>query len=72
MDLASFLCSTRRFQTTEPRDKIFALIGLTKDASEYMHMTDYAKPIMYLYTDNTQTLRDILLLRTNVFSSSQV
>ncbi|MCJ1403966.1 hypothetical protein MMC11_007189 [Xylographa trunciseda] len=57
MGLANLLCSTRRFQTTDPRDKIIALIGLTRDAKKYeATMTDYSKSIADLYLDTTGQL----------------
>ncbi|MCJ1479437.1 hypothetical protein MMC13_008123 [Lambiella insularis] len=67
MELDFLLCSTRRFQTTDPRDKVIALIGLTKDAKKYeSSMTDYSKRIMDLYRDTTgqliSTKRSLLLL----------
>lgn len=67
MELAFLLCSTRRFQTTDPRDKVIALIGLTRDAKEYeSSMTDYSKSIVDLYRDTTgqliSTKRSLLLL----------
>ena len=50
MGLANLLISTRRFQATDPRDKIIALIGLTKDPRKYeATMTDYSNPIADLY-----------------------
>ena len=57
MALANLLISTRRFQTTDSRDKIIALIGLTKDARKYeATMTDYSKPTADLYKDTTGQL----------------
>ncbi|MCJ1314853.1 hypothetical protein MMC15_000166 [Xylographa vitiligo] len=47
MGLANLLISTRRFQATDPRDKVIALIGLTKDAGN---------PIADLYEHTTRHL----------------
>lgn len=67
MELAFLLCSTRRFETTDPRDKVIALIGLTRDAHEYeSSMTGYSKSIVDLCRDTTgqliSTKRSLLLL----------
>ncbi|MCJ1387326.1 hypothetical protein MMC18_000168 [Xylographa bjoerkii] len=57
MGLANLLCSTRRFNTTNPLDKIIALIGLTRDARKYeATMADYSKSIADLYIDTTGQL----------------
>ncbi|MCJ1383970.1 hypothetical protein MMC17_007084 [Xylographa soralifera] len=74
MGLANLLCSTRRFEATDPRDKIIALIGLTKDARKYeATITDYSKPITDLYKDTTGqliTADQSLLLLSSVEDSS--
>jgi hypothetical protein len=56
MGLAFLLCSTRRFQTSDPRDKIIALIGLTRDAEKYSNLTNYSRSIAELYLEVTGEL----------------
>lgn len=56
MPLSLLLCSGRRFQATDPRDKIIALMGLANNAGPGMSMSivpDYSKPIVDLYRDIT-------------------
>ena len=59
MRLPSLLCFTRRFQATDPRDKIIALLGLAKDMGHRTFVPivpDYSKPVAELYKDVTGQL----------------
>ena len=56
MPLSLLLCSGRRFQATDPRDKIIALMGLANNAGPGKSnsiVPDYSKPIVNLYRDIT-------------------
>ena len=59
MRLAPLLCSTRRFQATDPRDKIIALLGLVEDMGPRTYVPikpDYSKPVADLFRDVTGQL----------------
>jgi len=56
ISLGLLLCSTRRFQATDPRDKIIALMGLANNVGPEKSRSivpDYSKPIADLYRDIT-------------------
>ena len=56
MPLSLLLCSGRRFQATDPRDKIIALMGLSNNAGPGKSTSivpDYSKPTADLYRDIT-------------------
>lgn len=52
-DLISILEPTRHLQCTDPRDKLFALIGVCDALSI---RTDYSRPVRDVYTDFTRQL----------------
>lgn len=67
--LSLLLSATRRFQATEPRDKIIAVVGLADSRTVGMPISriiDYGKPVAELYRDVTgnliQSQRSLTLL----------
>ncbi|OCK78373.1 HET-domain-containing protein [Lepidopterella palustris CBS 459.81] len=45
---------TDHFEATEPRDKIFALIGLGRQRDRQAFKTDYEKPVYNVFVDTTK------------------
>jgi hypothetical protein len=54
--LIHLLRSFRDFQATDPRDKVFALIGIAGDTELQGIFPDYSKPCEDVYTDLARTL----------------
>jgi hypothetical protein len=54
-DLLTLLESYRLKQSTDPRDKLYALLGLASDASDFM-APDYAQPVSKIFSDATRTI----------------
>ena len=53
MSLSLLLCVTRRFLASDPRDKVFALIGLASNIKSQSINPDYARPTVDVYRDIT-------------------
>lgn len=53
MSLSLLLCVTRRFLASDPRDKVFALIGLASKIKSQSINPDYARPTVDVYRDIT-------------------
>lgn len=53
MLLALALIASRRSQSTEPRDKIYALLGLTLDGSEVVPIPNYVEELETVFTKLT-------------------
>ena len=53
MSLSLLLCVTRRFLASDPRDKVFALIGLANNIKSQSINPDYARPTTDVYRDVT-------------------
>ncbi|KAF2143986.1 uncharacterized protein K452DRAFT_306631 [Aplosporella prunicola CBS 121167] len=51
LGLFELVMRTRNLQTTEPRDKIYALFGIVHSTTDKMPAVDYSKPVAELYTD---------------------
>ncbi|KAK3695805.1 heterokaryon incompatibility protein-domain-containing protein [Podospora appendiculata] len=49
MELLDFLIATWRCKASDPRDKVFALLGLVKDASRYGLVADYGLSTAEVY-----------------------
>ncbi|RYP79495.1 hypothetical protein DL770_006634 [Monosporascus sp. CRB-9-2] len=54
--LGTILFNTANFKSTDPRDKIFALLGLATDAGDGRLVPDYRKAPSQVYTEATQHL----------------
>jgi hypothetical protein len=54
--LIHLLRAFRRFQATDPRDKVFALLGIARDAEALDLRPDYRKSCEDVYTDIARTL----------------
>ncbi len=54
--LVHLMRSFRQFQATDPRDKVFALLGIARDAEALDLRPDYRKSCEDVYTDLARTL----------------
>lgn len=62
MSLLDALMASSTFLSTDPRDKVFALLGITKEGGEGQLVPDYSKTTAEVYCETMQ----LLLLRHNV------
>ncbi|CAI6335676.1 unnamed protein product [Periconia digitata] len=54
LSMIELVCRARDFQATDPRDKVFALIGLANDSPAIR--PDYTKTKIHVYTDFARTI----------------
>ncbi len=51
MRVGHLLQTTLAFEATDPRDKVFALLGLVHEDDRSALKPDYSKPIQQVYTE---------------------
>jgi hypothetical protein len=56
ISLLQALISSRRSLATDPRDKIYALLGLTSDGTKQVLTPNYTQPIEAVYSDLMKSL----------------
>lgn len=54
-DLFYLLNRTRDFEPTDPRDKLFALLGLTRGLSADLTVADYKRPVRDVFLELAET-----------------
>lgn len=54
-DLFYLLNRTRNFDATDPRDKLFALLGLTRGLSADLTVADYKRPVRDVFLELAET-----------------
>lgn len=57
--LIDLLADYRDFCATEPRDMVFGLLGLAKDAERFYDLVDYSTPLETFFLSLTQRLIDL-------------
>jgi hypothetical protein len=54
--LVHLLAVTKDFASTNPVDKVFALLGLAKDGQDYLHNVDYIRTVAQTFQAVAQTM----------------
>ncbi len=64
-DLPTVLRQTLYFDSTDPRDKVFAILGITRDGLNWRFRPDYQTPVEDIYTQSVvRMLRTQQVLKT--------
>ncbi|KAK4169828.1 heterokaryon incompatibility protein-domain-containing protein [Cladorrhinum sp. PSN259] len=73
-DLASLLQFSHPFRASNPRDKVYSLLGLAYDREELGLKIDYKRPVADLYTDVASRIflqsQDLMLLDDIIYPKS--
>ncbi|CAK4033929.1 Hypothetical predicted protein [Lecanosticta acicola] len=55
-ELVYILTRSRHYKSTDPRDQIFALLGIAGDSERFLVAPDYSKSCAQIYTESTRAL----------------
>jgi hypothetical protein len=71
-DISNILVFTRRLQSSDPRDHVFGLLGISEAMKDALPPPDYSKSAAWLFTEVAKTLMegqhsiDLLCLTSNI------